>query len=160
MARVLSSDASTREGLVAYAEAYARQPYDTALARASSERLDQVVGRLEGMSLPLGWPADTVATNWVQRGWNRARSLEAGAVLGLLLTTFAVSLGAPFWFDLLKNLLKLRSLLAKQDEEERKKRQEATAQEGTKKPKDAQSDALVPIQAAEVGDLRATGANG
>jgi hypothetical protein len=109
MTRELSSDASMREGLVAYAEAYAQQPYDTVLARASSEKLDAVVSRLESMSLPLGWPADTVARNGWQRMWNRGGSLEVGGLIGLLLTTFAVSLGAPFWFDLLNRFVNIRS---------------------------------------------------
>jgi hypothetical protein len=30
-------------------------------------------------------------------------------LIGLLLTTFAVSLGAPFWFDLLNRFVNIRS---------------------------------------------------
>jgi hypothetical protein len=34
-----------------------------------------------------------------------------------------LSLGAPFWYDALKDLLKLRSSLAKKDDDARKDRQ-------------------------------------
>ncbi len=42
---------------------------------------------------------------------------------GILLSWIFLSLGAPFWYDLLKKLLGLRSLLQNKDEEERKQRQ-------------------------------------
>jgi hypothetical protein len=44
-----------------------------------------------------------------------------------------VSLGAPFWYDLLKKLVSLRSLLAKKDDEERKAR-ETSQQPATASP--------------------------
>ncbi len=53
---------------------------------------------LASANLPIAWQTvpQTVG-EWFQK------------VIGLLLTTLAVSLGAPFWFDLLKNLANLRS---------------------------------------------------
>jgi hypothetical protein len=42
---------------------------------------------------------------------------------GILLTWVLLSLGAPFWYDALKDLLKLRSSLAKKDDDARKDRQ-------------------------------------
>jgi hypothetical protein len=60
--------------------------------------LQQSVDLLSKTGLPIGWnafPTDTTA--WIRK------------ILGLLITTLAVSLGAPFWFDLLKNLANLRS---------------------------------------------------
>jgi hypothetical protein len=42
---------------------------------------------------------------------------------GIVLTWVLLSLGAPFWYDALKDLLKLRSSLAKKDEDARKERQ-------------------------------------
>lgn len=85
---------------------------------------------------------------------------EARRWPGVLFTWVLVSLGAPFWFDLLKNMLKLRSLLAKQDDEERKKRQDETQKEPAGKKSTTAGDDLVPINSAEIGDLSATGANG
>jgi hypothetical protein len=87
-------------------------------------------------------------------------SEEAKRWPGVLFTWVLVSLGAPFWFDLLKNMLKLRSLLAKQDDDERKKRQDETEKEPASKKGTTAADDLVPIHSAEIGDLSATGANG
>lgn len=42
---------------------------------------------------------------------------------GIVLSWILLSLGAPFWYDVMKNLLKLRPSLATQEERERKERQ-------------------------------------
>jgi hypothetical protein len=62
------------------------------------ERLGRLVDQTEELGLPLGWddPPDS------QPEW-------LGKVLGLLLTTAAVSLGAPFWFDLLSKVARIRT---------------------------------------------------
>jgi hypothetical protein len=63
----------------------------------SKEAVQEVIASVSGLGLPLGWNTfPATAWGWVQK------------VLGLLLTTLAVSLGAPFWYDLLKNLSTLR----------------------------------------------------
>jgi hypothetical protein len=55
------------------------------------------------LSLPVGWdrkdPRTVPADFW---GWLRK-------VGGWLLTAFAVSLGAPFWFDLLSRFMVVRA---------------------------------------------------
>jgi hypothetical protein len=45
--------------------------------------------------------------------------------LGIAFTVMLLSLGAPFWYNALKNLLKLRSTLASRDDEQRRERQTA-----------------------------------
>ncbi len=45
------------------------------------------------------------------------------SVLGVLLTALLLSLGAPFWYNALKNLLRLRSIVAGKDDAERETRQ-------------------------------------
>ncbi|MEI6709011.1 MAG: hypothetical protein WCK96_17955 [Methylococcales bacterium] len=50
----------------------------------------------------------------VQLGWNKEDSLPKGwgwlnKILGLLISTLAVSLGAPFWFDVLQKFMQIRS---------------------------------------------------
>jgi hypothetical protein len=42
---------------------------------------------------------------------------------GIAFTAMLLSLGAPFWYNALKNLLKLRSTLASRDDEQRRERQ-------------------------------------
>ena len=55
-------------------------------------------GQLTSLGLPLGWDgAPSGFTNWFS------------TVLGLVLTSAAVSLGAPFWFDSLSKLANLRN---------------------------------------------------
>ena len=64
----------------------------------SVSSLQQANDLLNQTGFPLGWGAlPTDLSGWLKK------------VLGLLLTTLAVSLGAPFWFDLLKNVANLRS---------------------------------------------------
>ena len=76
---------------------------------------------------------------------------------GMLLAWILVSLGAPFWYDLIKKLLGLRSLLAKKDDEDRQQRQ------GQSPPGSVPGQASVNAPASggsEQGDLSATGAQG
>lgn len=47
------------------------------------------------------------------------------ARIGILLSWMLLSLGSPFWYDMLKNLLQLRPLLARQEEKDRAERQSA-----------------------------------
>ncbi len=49
--------------------------------------------------------------------------------MGVLLSVFLLSLGAPFWYGALKNLLKLRGTLASKDDDQRYERQ-STQQTG------------------------------
>ena len=64
----------------------------------STSSLQQSVDLLSKSQLPLGWSAlPTDPIGWLKK------------IVGLLITTIAVSLGAPFWFDLLQNLASLRS---------------------------------------------------
>ena len=102
---------------------------------------------------------------------------------GILLAWILVSLGAPFWYDLLKNLFKLRSLLAQKDDADRGERDAGTrptatievnkgANAGASTPAAAVPAAAAapvgtaPVPAAppeidgEMGDLLATGAVG
>jgi hypothetical protein len=68
---------------------------------------------------------------------------------GVLLTIALLSLGAPFWYELLKNLLRLRSLVSAKDDTERKERQ--TSQTNTA------ATTVVVANPGERGDLNAIG---
>jgi hypothetical protein len=61
----------------------------------------------------LNLPGGDVCFDWsmVRQSW-----------LGLLVTWMLLSLGAPFWYDALKDLLKLRSTLATKEEADRNDR--------------------------------------
>ena len=55
--------------------------------------------RCNEFGLPLGWSHDTSPHSF---------SGGVGKILGLLVTAFALTLGAPFWFDLLGKVSRLR----------------------------------------------------
>ncbi|MFL5799057.1 MAG: hypothetical protein ACJ77A_14150 [Actinomycetota bacterium] len=80
--------------------------------RNSLQCLEQSENALKGLGLPIGWPT----LNW--KTWkdlpDDARvphnATEAWLKLaGLVLTALALTLGAPFWFDLLNRVANLRS---------------------------------------------------
>ena len=52
-------------------------------------------------------------------------------ISGLFISVVLLSLGAPFWYNALKTLIGLRSVVAGKDDEERKQRQTQTADAGT-----------------------------
>jgi len=56
--------------------------------------LDVIEERLGDLGLPLGW-----------RSLPRSATTWASKITGLLFTTIALSLGAPFWFDLLSRFV-------------------------------------------------------
>jgi hypothetical protein len=61
---------------------------------------------------PQDWQAAFNKLSQFPIGWSQLPGTFGGwaqKILGLLLTTLAVSLGAPFWFDLLNKLVNLRS---------------------------------------------------
>lgn len=83
-------------------------------------------GQIADLGLPLGW----VKVNWkdADHDGNHDRSDWLYKVLGLLLTGFAVSLGAPFWFDTLQRFVNIRSVGAKP---EKSKDEKSTDQAST-----------------------------
>src|ERR1039457_3931495 len=62
------------------------------------------------------------------------RDLFAQSWRGILLTWVLLSLGASFWYDALKDLLKLRSTVAKNEEDDRISRQTDTTPAAAPKP--------------------------
>jgi hypothetical protein len=59
--------------------------------------MTQALENLQQLGIPLGWQVLPEKDEWQNK------------IIGLLLTVFAVSLGAPFWFDLLSRVTKIRS---------------------------------------------------
>jgi hypothetical protein len=73
----------------------AKTDAETTKADAAAACVEQV----KEFGLPLGWSRATAPHDF----W-----AVVGKILGLLVTGFAVSLGAPFWFDLLNKVSNLR----------------------------------------------------
>ena len=105
--RSLSSDSTVRASLVAQAQEAARQPLRSTTAddlkREADARAADTKAKIEtaqGLGLPVGF-------GW----WNDVprvvRPREAAP--GWLLTALAISLGAPFWFDMLGKVISIRA---------------------------------------------------
>jgi hypothetical protein len=81
--------------------------------------------RLDELHLPLGWTGEGAKASWGAPRTRGERAAQAGAsvdeiaveawddifapLLGWLITAFAATLGAPFWFDLLNKVMVIRS---------------------------------------------------
>jgi hypothetical protein len=122
IARTLSNDPALREALVAQAQALAKSPppeiippgtrgtatqlpsrtqsfLQGSLAQPVSntstspaENIKENIDKLQNLGIKFGWKQEP------QEGW-------INKILGLLLTALAVSLGAPFWFDVLNKII-------------------------------------------------------
>lgn len=116
LANTFYRDPTLRTAVVAAAEQSLQEPVvtegDTPLTQAVALRNELTV-----LELPLGWAAPDLNTadprempitpqGWIQK------------LVGVLLTAFAVSLGAPFWFDMLKKLVGMRAADKAKDEAE------------------------------------------
>lgn len=130
--RALSSNKALREAIVAQAEATvqsrneaAAQP-TAATARSDSDKAAAVtksISDLKALGIPLGYmPLDSATKAAIEQAplfgspsrigmyvslyWPQLRR----AWIGLLLTTLALSLGAPFWFDILNKVVNVRAV--------------------------------------------------
>ncbi len=92
---------------MAAAESYVQD--ESAPTTFDPEQVTATLNEIDELRLPLGWEAWLEPENY--------SSYDANTwllkVMGLLLTIVAVSLGAPFWFDVLNRLVNLRMSGAK-----------------------------------------------
>lgn len=117
IARTLAQDSALRTSIVAAAQqrmatpppAPAGAPADAEARDAlATENLQEARAAVDDLGLPLGWVTSTDDPD-------DPRRVPAGAgewllkILGLALTGFAVSQGAPFWFDVLNKFMVIRS---------------------------------------------------
>lgn len=106
IADYLAADEAARTALVSRAQEILQDPTYRQLVDDSV--VSRVAGRavyddLQSLSLPIGWDRQLPAPAGRQIGyWVRQ-------VIGLLLTTLAITLGAPFWFDILNKVMVVRS---------------------------------------------------
>jgi hypothetical protein len=80
---------------------------------ASCASLTGLVGAVQGRNeslgrLPIGWPPPEFRTQGAGRPGSFDPWVWTTRVVGWLLTALALSLGAPFWFDLLNKLVNMR----------------------------------------------------
>jgi len=127
LARTLWTDPAVRSAMVGAAQQYVDRNGQQTAADAK-QRLQDASCALEKLPLPIGWtlqtpkkmdppPAcDAVAlqiTDFKDAMQAVKERFSSNAwiwmIVGWLLTALAVSFGAPFWFDALKNLLNVRN---------------------------------------------------
>lgn len=82
-----------------------KQPQDINAARKD---VDDSIAAVWDLGMPLGWNANAKAY---------FRLHPQISILGLLVTALAVSLGAPFWFDLLSKIVAVRSAVKPKDKD-------------------------------------------
>ena len=103
VAQRLWSEPTTRQIVIAAADRVAVEPIQDSTNKNSNpvETIGGNVARAQSIGLPVGWDAKTRGEIW---GW-----ALPGYIAGWLATGLLVTLGAPFWFDLLTRLVSLRT---------------------------------------------------
>jgi len=105
-------------------------PVKTVLEKDDLVLTSKRLGALQLRSTP-GKPETNMLNSALERSCNGPvcfdRDLFDQSWRGVLLTWVLLSLGAPFWYDALKDLLKLRSNVAKNEEDARIDRQTDTS---------------------------------
>ena len=117
----LSKNPTLRESIIAAAQSAASAQSKTNQGNGSDQAnipnqltdLSTKINGVEELGIPLGWPPPAAITNLglLRRVWQSARPIleRPSTYLGWLLTAIAVSLGAPFWFDMLNKIMIVRS---------------------------------------------------
>ena len=102
-AEALWTDGATREAVVA-AATQVDDEEDPSIDASDLGSIDATVEELQSAGFPVGWTAEAKGEWGAEFTWGRA-----GIVVGWLVTASLVTLGAPFWFDILGRLVALRS---------------------------------------------------
>lgn len=108
VARALWLDAGLREQIAAVASKTAATAPQASEASLSdlARAADQNVRNLEAVrAFPLGWGGSQGRPD---NGWQGTLAGWCVKILGLAITAFALTLGAPFWFDALSTFVRLR----------------------------------------------------
>ena len=126
VARHLSNDAALRQSLVAAAQEVAKKPIadqqgNPKSTDANISAIEDNINRVQALGLPIGWLSasqvkkpDGSLEDTEKRVWPKFSDCP-GVIWfhfwGWLLTAVAVSLGAPFWFDMLNKIMVVRSTI-------------------------------------------------
>ncbi len=100
----LWSDQALRSAMVAQASQKTQSTNAAELA-TQKDSLQQVAEEIRDVNAPpIGWSRNSADI----RLWPNTVGGQALKVLGILLSSFAIVMGAPFWFDMLNNVINLR----------------------------------------------------
>jgi hypothetical protein len=98
----LSLDPTLRQSIVAAAQS-AKQADSSQPIQDQIQQAQKQVSQIETLGIPLGWAQVSLPESSWKLDWE--------VFLGWLLTAVAVSLGAPFWFDMLNKIMVVRSTI-------------------------------------------------
>jgi hypothetical protein len=101
VANYLYRHPAARAAVVARAEEAAKN------ASTDPTHYEQARAALDSLKLPIGWDGITRETPFVDRRGTLGDHVLR--LLGWLITGFAVTMGAPFWFDVLNKVMVIRS---------------------------------------------------
>ena len=114
----LSKDKTAREQIVNIAQNYVKDRQVSELDSTTTQRLDSLASAAYDLYKTDVEPVNKVIlAGW--RSWDDFFNRIANSLLGCLVTALAISLGAPFWFDLLSKLIKIRGTGSKPSEDKK-----------------------------------------
>ncbi len=106
----LANDRPLRSAIVAQAQAFKDPTVDDS---ASNSKIQHNVNTLLQMGLPVGWNWKSDLNPKAVPNLNAIPELSFNGwffkIIGWLVTGLAISLGAPFWFDILNKIMVIRS---------------------------------------------------
>jgi hypothetical protein len=148
IANYLAQNKTAREAIVLRAQAIAADTAYRRIALDTSANVRARIADLNTLDVPIGWdhaaprPSSTASSTERLSYWTRT-------FFGLLLTAFAVTLGAPFWFDVLNKIMVIRSTVKphEKSQEEASEDRQASAPASAAVPSTRQS-AAAPTTAA------------
>jgi hypothetical protein len=111
IAKTLANDAALREALVAQAQELAKNPPPVSQGSGAEQQTNTPAGATAGAAI-IKENAATLQNLGLKLGWqdeSRAQIDWVNKIFGLLLTALAVSMGAPFWFDMLNKIVSVRA---------------------------------------------------
>jgi hypothetical protein len=120
IADTLYRDGPQRNAIVATAEGYAAA--NKSSGGVADEEIKANFDRIKSLGIPLGWTRKEFPGS-ADSGWAWICAILLKAI-GLAATALAVSLGAPFWFDVLNKFMVVRSTI-----KPREKSQEAPSKD-------------------------------
>jgi len=128
IAQRLSSDSSVRQVVVNQATSFTNNP------DALKTKSEDAKAQLASLGLPLGRPNGFNLKNPFEQNADWWSHFIFTSLLGWLLTAGAVSLGAPFWFDLLNKFMVIRATV---------KPHEKSLEEGSEDRQDTRKQPIV-----------------
>jgi hypothetical protein len=117
VARQLYSDPVRRDVAVAMAGNVSRDTafriVQTGQPNEATTLGQRAVARLDSVGLPIAWQGVRVAKfgRPTVEEWEAIWEHVKASLIGWILTAFAISLGAPFWFDTLNRIMMIRSTI-------------------------------------------------